>query len=243
MPARRPLLDRVVLVVGASSGMGRAISLELAAAGARIAAAARSADKLEGVAEAARRSGGEVNAFPADATDPAAMRRLVDAVMARHGRLDAVVITVGTNIAERRLDQLTPKSWGDMLDSNLNAAFHVSQAVVPAMRNQGAGLIVYISSSAARKPDQSGAAYQASKAGVLALAHAISEEERSNGIRTSVILPGLTHTDLVYKRPTAPTAEMLANALQPEDVAAAVLFIVGLPPRATVPEMQLFPSR
>lgn len=238
----RPLHDKVILVVGASSGMGRAISLDLAASGASLTLAARSAEKLEEVASAARRSGAEVSTITTDATDPAAVRQLVDAVLTEHGRIDVAIITVGTNIPQRRLDQLTPQSWGNMLDTNLTAAFHVSQAVVPAMRDRGGGLILYISSSAARKPDHSGAAYQASKAGLLAMAHAISEEERQNGIRTSVILPGLTHTDLVYKRPTPPTAEMLANALQPEDVAAAVLFVVGLPPRATVPEMQLYPS-
>jgi NADP-dependent 3-hydroxy acid dehydrogenase YdfG len=130
-----------------------------------------------------------------------------------------------------------------MIETNLDAAFNLTRAVVPPMRAAGAGLIVHIASIAARRPDLSGLAYQASKAGVLALAHATMEEERANGIRVSAILPGLTDTPLVLRRPTPPTPEMLAKALQPEDVAAACLFVMRLPPRAHLVELQLVPTR
>jgi NAD(P)-dependent dehydrogenase (short-subunit alcohol dehydrogenase family) len=85
-------------------------------------------------------------------------------------------------------------------------------------------------------------AYQASKAGVVGLAHGTMEEERQHGIRTTVIFPGLTDTPLVLKRPTPTPPEVLANALQPEDVAAACLFVLRLPARAWVPELLLYPS-
>lgn len=130
-----------------------------------------------------------------------------------------------------------------MMDVNLKSAFNLTQAIVPVFRRQRDGLLIHIASSAAKKPDRSGIAYQASKAGVAALAHGTMEEERENGIRVSVIYPGMTDTPLVYKRPTPPTPEMLAKALQPEDVAAACMFVMGLPSRAHVPELILYPSK
>jgi NADP-dependent 3-hydroxy acid dehydrogenase YdfG len=102
--------------------------------------------------------------------------------------------------------------------------------------------LINISSTAAKKPDPSGAAYQATKAGVVALTHAIMEEEWQNGIRTTAILPGMTDTPLLNKRPTPPTAEMRAKALQPCDIADACMFVMQLPPRAHVSEIILQPA-
>jgi NADP-dependent 3-hydroxy acid dehydrogenase YdfG len=103
-------------------------------------------------------------------------------------------------------------------------------------------LLINISSTAARKPDPSGAAYQATKAGVMAMTHAIMEEEWQNGIRATVILPGMTETPLLEKRPTPPTAEMRAKALQPEDIAEACMFVMALPKRAHVSELMIQPA-
>ena len=91
-------------------------------------------------------------------------------------------------------------------------------------------------------PDLSGAAYQASKRGVLGLAHAVRMEEKQNGIRTSVICPGLVNTELVEKRPVKTLPEVLAQALQPEDVAETILYVSKLPPRAVIPELHLLPA-
>jgi NADP-dependent 3-hydroxy acid dehydrogenase YdfG len=110
------------------------------------------------------------------------------------------------------------------------------------MRERGSGHFIYISSISGLVPDVSGAAYQASKRGLLALAHSIRVEEKQNGIRTCVICPGLVDTEILDKRPVKPTVEMLAKALRPEDVAEAVLFVAKLPSRAVVPEMQLMPT-
>ena len=105
------------------------------------------------------------------------------------------------------------------------------------MRQQGGGHLIYISSISGLMPDISGAAYQAGKRGLLGLAHAIRVEEKTNGIRTCVICPGLVDTEILEKRPVKPTADVLAKALQPEDVAECALSIAKLPPRAVVPEV------
>ena len=129
-----------------------------------------------------------------------------------------------------------------MVEVNLNGAFYATHAVLPSMRSAGAGHLIYISSISGLVPDVSGAAYQAAKRGVVGLAHAIRVEEKQNGIRTCVICPGLVDTELLEKRPVKPAPEVLAKALQSEDVAEAILFVAKLPPRAVVPELQLMPT-
>src|SRR5260370_16911405 len=103
------------------------------------------------------------------------------------------------------------------------------------MRERGAGHLIYIASVSGLAPDISGAAYQASKRGMIGLAHAIRVEEKENGIRTCVICPGLVDTEILDKRPVKPTPEMLAKALRPEDVAEAAFSVPKLPDPAAVP--------
>jgi NADP-dependent 3-hydroxy acid dehydrogenase YdfG len=234
------LADQVVLVAGASSGMGRATALAAAAAGAAVVLAGRNADALK---EVAAQAGDRSLAVPTDATDPDAVDRLVAKALDSFGRIDALINAVGTNLRQRSLSQLTAASWAMMLETNLTAAFNLTRAVVPAMRRRGDGLIVHIASVAVRRPDMSGLAYQATKAGVAALAHATMEEERQNGIRVTALLPGLTDTPLVLQRPTPPDPAVLARALKPEDIAATCLFLLRLPARAHVAELVLVPSR
>jgi NAD(P)-dependent dehydrogenase (short-subunit alcohol dehydrogenase family) len=234
-------LSAVVLIAGASSGMGRATALAAAAAGAQVVLAARDSKALDQVRASIEQSGGSALAVPADAIDKRQVDRLVEAVLERFGRLDVLVNSIGTNIPRRALDELTSESWSDMLATNLTAAFHLTQAVVPIMRRQREGLIIHISSAAVKKPDRSGVAYQASKAGIAGLTHGTMEEEREHGIRTTVIFAGLTDTPLVLKRPMPTPPEVMARALQPEDVAEACLFVMRLPPRAHVPELVLVP--
>jgi NADP-dependent 3-hydroxy acid dehydrogenase YdfG len=125
---------------------------------------------------------------------------------------------------------------------NLNGAYYATHAVLPAMREQRSGHLIYISSISGLFPDVSGAAYQASKHGVVGLAGAIRVEEKENGIRTCLVCPGLVETEILERRPVKPTPELLAKALQPEDVADMVIAIAKLPPRAVVPVMQLLPT-
>ena len=130
-----------------------------------------------------------------------------------------------------------------MVATNLSGAFHCTSAVLPVMREQRDGLIVYLSSAAVQMPDVSGVAYQATKHGLTGLAHGTRVEEKSNGIRTTVIFPGLCDTEILDKRPTPTPRELLDRSLDPQDVADAVRFVCELPARAVVPELQLLPSQ
>ncbi len=232
--------DQVAVIVGASSGIGRETALMFARAGATTVLAARGRDKLHTLAE---EIGSGSMVCPMDVEDTSSVGRAVDMIVERLGRIDVLVYAAGTNIPDRALDALTAETWDMMLATNLSGAFHCTQAVLPTMRGQGEGLIIYLSSVAVQFPDVSGVSYQAAKHGLVGLAHGTFKEEQDHGIRTTVIFPGLTDTPLVLKRPTPTPPEVIACALQPEDVAEACLFVASLPARARVPELMLMPSR
>ena len=238
----RKLADKVTLILGASSGMGEATARRFAGEGARVILSARRRERLEALAAELAESGAEVLSRAADVEDPASVEALVEAALGRFSRLDVLVYAVGTNIPRRSLRELTTEAWESLLRINLTGAFTCTRAVLPAMRRQGSGLLIYISSVAVRVPDTSGAAYQASKHGLVGLAQATFREEKENGVRTSVIFPGLTDTPLVLKRPAPTPPDVLAQALQPEDVAEACLFVASLPARAVVPELVILPA-
>jgi|TARA_B110000263_G_C15218970_1_gene468946 NADP-dependent 3-hydroxy acid dehydrogenase YdfG len=233
------LTGKVAIVVGASSGMGEATARTYAAAGAKVVLAARSGDKLAALAE---ELGENALACTTDARDAEAARALVEQTMAVFGRVDILAYVTGTNIPDRALQVLTEETWEMMLGTNLTGAFHCTKAALPVMREQRAGLIIYVSSGCVQKPDASGVSYQATKHGMVGLAHGTFQEEKENGVRTCVIFPGLTDTPLVLKRPVPTPPEVVAQALMPQDVADACLFVAALPARAYVPELVLLPA-
>jgi len=239
----RELAGRTVFVAGASSGIGRATALAAAGAGADLILLGRNEPNLDETAMSARSASGQarISTIVADASNADTLAQALSGIDL--ATVDAMINSVGTNLAERAFDQLTADSWASIVQTNLTAAFNLCKLFVPPMRARGDGLIINISSVAARKPDRSGAAYQAAKAGVLALNHAIMEEEWANGIRATAILPGMTDTPLLDRRPSPVTAEARRAALQPEDIAEACLFVMRLPQRAHVAELVIQPSR
>ena len=226
------------LVAGASSGIGRATAVLLARAGAKVTAAARRGDRLQSLQSECR----EIAIVQADLADPAQAIRMAEQARAKHGPTQIFVYAAGTNHPDRSLRRLTPAVWDNILQVNLTGAYHATQALLPEMRAARNGYLVYIASISALVPDASGAAYQAAKRGLLAMAHAIRVEEKENGIRTCVICPGLVDTEMLKLRPAPTPPETVAKALQPEDVAEAVMAVLRLHPRAVVPEMQVLPT-
>jgi serine 3-dehydrogenase len=230
------LKDQVVLVVGASSGIGRECAVLFAKEGAKVMAAARREDRLRSLTEHG------IATLVADAGDVAQMERLAQQTRATLGPIDVMIYATGTNVPDRSLKRLTTGIWDMMIGVNLSGAYYITQALLPAMRERKSGHLIYVSSISGLVPDVSGAAYQAAKRGLLGLAHAVRVEEKENGIRTCVVCPGLVDTEILDRRPVKPPPEMLAKALQPEDVAEMVLAIAKLPARAAVPELQLMPT-
>jgi NAD(P)-dependent dehydrogenase (short-subunit alcohol dehydrogenase family) len=221
------LAGRTALVTGASSGIGLAVARLFAERGAAVHAVAR------------RRPEGPFIAHSCDVADQQAVERLVKEVSA--AGLDILVLAAGTNLPGRRLDQLTPEAWNELIAVNLSGAFYFIQAALPVLRSAH-GDAILISSVSGAWPDVSGPAYQASKAGLLGLARAAGFEEHTRGVRFSTVLPGLVDTPILEKRPQPPPREVLDLALKPEDVAAACLFLATLPKRAHVAELTILPT-
>ncbi|MEQ8730153.1 MAG: SDR family NAD(P)-dependent oxidoreductase [Marinovum algicola] len=244
MTPDKGLTGRNILIAGATSGMGRATARDAARAGAGLVLLGRDRVRLDEVVhEASDLGAGSVLGIQADAADAPALSEALQGHAAALSDIDTLVNSVGVNIVDRAFVNLSADSWASMIATNLNAAFNLAKVMVPVFRARGGGLLINISSTAARKPDPSGAAYQATKAGVMAMTHAIMEEEWQHGIRATVILPGMTETPLLEKRPTPPTEEMRAKALQPEDIAEACMFVMCLPERAHVSELMIQPAK
>ena len=233
---------QVVVVVGASSGIGRAAAVLFAREGAKVVAAARREDRLQSLKEELAKEQREITVRRADASIPKDMEQLAQETLEHFGKIDVLVFATGTNIPDRAMARLTPQLWNSVVEVNLNGAFYATYAVLPSMRKAGAGHLIYVASISGVITDVSGAAYQASKRGLLGMAHAIRLEEKQNSIRTSVICPGLVDTELLEKRPVKPSPEILAQALQPADVAETILFVAKLPPRAAIPELHMMPT-
>jgi NADP-dependent 3-hydroxy acid dehydrogenase YdfG len=236
------LSDKVALVTGGGSGIGLAAAHAFLAEGARVAITGRDEAKLRRAA--AELSGGDrLEARAADVSDPRQVEILVRHIVVRWGTVHILVNNAGLNIKERTVRELTPEAWQQLVRVNLDSAFYCLHAVLPRMREQHDGLIINISSIAALRPGPlSGAAYAAAKAGMQALGICLAAEEKESGIRACNICPGEVDTPILEARPQPVSAEQRRHILQPEDVAAAVLFVATLPPRASVPEMVIKPT-
>ena len=224
---------RTALIAGASSGIGLATALMFAEAGAKVHAAARRADVI---ADAA---GDRVVAHVLDVTDRDSVSQLAGRLTS-DGPLHALVVAAGINIKQRRLEQLSAEDWDRVIAVNLTGAYNLVHALLPALR-ETRGDVVLIGSVSGSWTDRSGPAYQASKAGMLALARGGGFDEH-DGVRFTTIALGVVDTPILENRPEVPDAEMRAQMLMPEDVAAACLFAVSLPPRAYVPELTILPT-
>ncbi len=235
------LTNQVALVTGGGTGVGAAIARRFAGAGARVVIVGRREEPLRKVAESL--DSALVETAAADVTDRAQVAQLVERVVGAYGRLDILVNNAGVNLPERRLEQLTPENWDMLMEINATGAFNMMHAVLPHMRRQGGGVIISISSISGVRPSAlAGAAYSASKHALTALSKVVGIEEGDHHIRATLIHPGDIDTPLLEKRPTKVSEEIRAIILQPDDVAAAALFVAELPARACVPELIIKPT-
>jgi len=211
-PAGEPfarLDERVAVVTGSGSGIGRAVSIELAGAGARVVATSRTEASAR---ETARLCGEGSDAVRFDVTDAGQRRGLVDRLRDTHGRLDVLVANAGVDLShEPGVSELTDDEWDTVLETNLSSVFRLVRAVVPLMR-PGAS-IVTIGSAASLVARAGAAAYVASKGGLLQLTRALAVDLAPSGIRANCVCPGNIATPL--------TDSFLAAAEDPDRLRAA----------------------
>jgi NADP-dependent 3-hydroxy acid dehydrogenase YdfG len=213
------LTGKTVIVTGASSGIGAATARALHAAGARPVLAARRADRLAGLSGAL----GGALAVPADVTDPAQVRDLVAATLDRHGRVDGLVNNAGASI-HGPLADIDLAEYRRILDLNVASLIGVTQAVLPAMRQQRFGRIVNISSGTTRRVATGVGAYAATKSAVNMISAVLREELAPDGIAVSLLLPSITATEFGngrFRLGVEPRPGMVPH--HPEYVAGVVL--------------------
>ena len=233
--------DKTALVTGGGSGIGLGIALALARQGCRVAITGRSQQKL---LDAAAQFEGQpaILSRPCDVSDRAAVDSLFAWFAGQLGPLDILVNSAGINVPNRKITEVRPDDWDRMLAINATGAFNCIYAALPAMRSRRSGLIVNISSIAGKRAMKlGGVGYCASKFALTALGTTVGLEERANGIHVTNIYPGEVNTPILAQRPTPTPPEKLAQMLLPDDIAALVVAIAKLPPRALVPELIITP--
>ena len=238
------LTGQVALVTGASSGLGRATAIALAAAGADVAPVARSEENLRETADAVAASGQRALPLPLDLADSAAAASAVTATVDAFGRLDVLVNTAGTDVPGPA-EELALDDWDRVLAVNLRAPFALAKATFPHMRRAGRGTIVNVSSVAGKRGWANASAYCASKFGLTGLTQSLAAEGRAHGIRACVLYPGGMATDWGRWTPEARTADRPAppprEALPPSEVANLIVWIATAPPELVLNEAIVSP--
>lgn len=227
------LSDRVVLVTGASRGIGAAIALACAEAGAAVAIGYREGTEGAAATVASARAGGrEAEAFRTDVREPGQVDGMIEAVLQRFGRIDGLVNNAGV-MPESRVVDMTVDEWRLVLDVDLTGAFLCTRAALPGMLERGSGSIVMISSRLGQIGFAGVAHYAAAKAGLIGLAKSLAKEVGPQGVRVNVVAPGVTVTDMTTdivqgevgrRRLAELPAGRFATA---EDVAASVVFLLS----------------
>src|SRR5919108_1279840 len=173
-----------------------------------------------------------------DVSVPADVDALFSAVLARWGRVDVLLNNAGINTTHRNLRGISLDDWQQVVAVNLSGSFYCARRALEPMRRQRSGTIINLVSGAGRRASTlSGVAYSAAKAGQASLTESINAEERAFNIRACSIFPGEVDTPIIDLRPVVPSAEARATMLHPEDVAAAIVLVATLPPRATIEEI------
>jgi len=230
------LSGKVAWITGGGSGIGLAAAKALQQAGATVVISGRTAATV-------KHPGLESTLL--DVSDKAAVAATAAGIEKRHGRIDILVASAGTNIGggKRNLKNMTLEGWDDVVAINLNGLFYCCHAVIPGMRKRKDGLIINISSWAGRYASVlTGPAYNATKRAVIAVSESINMEECMHGIRATSILPGEVATPILRKRPVPPSAEEQAKMAQPEDFGKAILFVAAMPARSCVNELVIAPT-
>lgn len=237
------LKGKVAWITGAGTGIGLAGSQALAAAGAIVVMSGRRKEVLAPEAEKIRIKGGSAEVEALDVANARAAKKVAEAILARHGRIDILVNSAGLNTPNRYWKNQTVEGWDDVIDINLNGSFYTTMAVIPAMRTRKDGLIINVSSWAGIfHPKLTGAAYNASKHAVTAMTETINMEECTNGIRACAICPAEVATPIMDRRPVPPSAEDRARMLQPEDLGNTIRFIAEMPAHACLNQIIISPT-
>jgi NAD(P)-dependent dehydrogenase (short-subunit alcohol dehydrogenase family) len=213
---------QLALVAGGTGGLGRAVSVAFLEEGATVAVTYRRQDEFDALHHVAGANAWRLEGHRVDVTNEDAVHQLITAVVAKHGRLDAMTNAVGGYAAGLKLWETEGKILDQMLSLNLFSGYVLSRAVVPAMLKQGHGVIVNVASTAAVDHAASSAAYAASKAAAVAMIDSLAADLKGTGVRVNSILPSIIDTEA--NRKAMPNADY-AKWPKPQDIARVILFL------------------
>jgi 3-oxoacyl-[acyl-carrier protein] reductase len=224
------------IVTGAGSGIGRAVSIAFARAGANVALMGRRREALEATAEGVTAAGARAVVLPVDVRDVDAVRSAVDTAGRQIGPASFAVANAGAN-GWAEIEEQTPALLRNALEVNVEGVANLIRATVPAMREHGFGKVIVVSSDNGRRPEAGGSAYVASKFAAVGLSLSIAQELYADGVGVHVIEPGCVDTDWYPAEEEAPRDRMLTA----DDVAYVTLFLATLPPSVIVEELMMLP--
>jgi NADP-dependent 3-hydroxy acid dehydrogenase YdfG len=241
-----PIDGTVVVITGASSGLGAAAARHLSENGARVALAARRTDRIESLADEISARGGEAIAVPTDVTERGQVQALVDTAVDTFGRIDVMLNNAGV-MPLSPLDRLNVEEWDQMIDVNVKGVLYGIAAALPYMQDQESGHIINVASDAGHTVHPGSAVYAATKHAVRALSEGLRQEVKPYGLRTTIISPGAVESELpetISEEDVAADARALydEHAVSADSFARAVAFAVEQPEEVDVNEILYRPT-
>ena len=237
--------SKIILVTGASSGIGEAVAEHLAGAGHHVIAGARREDRLNALAERVAADGGSLSVRRLDVTDRGDVAAFVDDAVAAHGRIDVLVNNAGV-MPLSRLDALLVDQWDALIDVNVRGLLHGIAAALPHFQRLGRGHFVTVASVGAHEVVPTGAVYCATKYAAWAITEGLRQEVDPS-IRVTTVSPGVVESELAdtITDPVAATAmrDYRAEAIPPAAIARAIAYAIGEPDEVDVNEMVVRPVR
>lgn len=229
------LENKIVIVTGATRGIGRATAKLFAAEGAKVVFSGRKEDLGKTLVEEIGSAGGEAVFVPADNTISEAREKIVKTAMDQYGRIDILVNNAGIGGTVDNMDQIKDEEWTSVIATNLTSHFMMSKLVIPLMEKQGGGVIVNVASVASIGAGRGGLAYTSAKHGLLGLTRQMSLDHGHTGVRVNCVLPGPISTDMTARVRAIPQHPVnikvkmspAARPGEPEDVAKAILFLAS----------------
>ncbi|REK76744.1 SDR family oxidoreductase [Paenibacillus paeoniae] len=240
------LKEKVVLITGASSGIGEATARLLARHGAKVVLVARREERLHRIVEEMKRDGGQAAYVTANVASREDMQQAVEFASERYGRVDVLVNNAGI-MPVSRLHDLKVEDWDQMIDVNIKGVLNGIAAVLPTMRTQKSGHVIIVSSVAGYEVSPTSAVYSGTKFAVRAIAEGLRKEEsQESRIRSTIISPGITDTELM-QTVSSPEVQAMAEqlkglAISPDSIARAIAFAINEPEDTSVNEMIIRPT-
>lgn len=245
--SRNNIEGKIVVITGASSGLGEAAARHLSMLGATVVLGARRIDRIEALTKELTDKGGKALALPTDVTKREDVKRLVDAAVNTYARVDVIINNAGL-MPHSPLERLKVDDWDRMIDVNIKGVLYGIAAVLPHMTRQKSGHVINVSSVAGHKVGPGGAVYSATKAAVRVISEGLRQEVKPYDIRTTVISPGAVATELPASATEPDVAENLQNfyeeyAIPADSFARVVAFAISQPDEVDINEILYRPTR